>query len=103
MLAGSVVLSAGVADGLGVELADDRAAGPQLESELAGLRERRLAGTSAKADFLANVSHELRTPVTVAKGIAYVLRNPTVPEAEREQFLEQLRTSLDKLMGSSTS
>jgi signal transduction histidine kinase len=56
-------------------------------------------GTSAKADFLANVSHELRTPLTVAKGIAYVLRNPNVPEAERAEFLDQLQGSLDRLMG----
>ena len=56
-------------------------------------------GTSAKADFLSNISHELRTPVTVAKGIAYVLRNPSVPDEERAEFLEQLQGSLDKLMG----
>jgi signal transduction histidine kinase len=96
--AGAVVLSAGVAQTFGVEVATTVVRARQLESELAGLRENVSQGTSAKADFLANVSHELRTPVTVAKGIAYVLRNPTVPEAEREQFLEQLRTSLDKLM-----
>ncbi len=36
--------------------------------------------------------------MTVAKGIAYVLRNPSVPEGERTQFLEQLQASLDKLM-----
>ena len=56
-------------------------------------------GTTAKADFLSNISHELRTPVTVAKGIAYVLRNPAVGEDERAEFLTQLQGSLDKLMG----
>ena len=35
----------------------------------------------------------------MAKGIAYVLRNPSVPAEEREQFLAQLQSSLDKLMG----
>src|SRR6266542_5858831 len=54
--------------------------------------------TSAKADFLANVSHELRTPITVAKGIAYVLRNRWVSEEEREEFLDKLSDSLEKLM-----
>ncbi len=35
----------------------------------------------------------------MAKGIAYVLRNRDVPEPEREEFLQQLEASLDKLMG----
>ena len=56
-------------------------------------------GTSAKADFLSNISHELRTPVTVAKGIAYVLNNPSIGEDERTEFLGELQGSLDKLMG----
>ena len=47
--------------------------------------------TTAKADFLANVSHELRTPVTVAKGIAYVLKKRGIPEDEEQEFIAQLR------------
>src|SRR5947208_3965931 len=98
-LTGAVVLSPAVASGFGAEVG--RAVGEErrLRAELDDLTSSVSQGTSAKADFLANISHELRTPVTVAKGIAYVLRNPAVPEDEREQFLGQLQASLDKLMG----
>ncbi|HEX6331978.1 MAG TPA: hypothetical protein VF129_11935, partial [Actinomycetota bacterium] len=46
-----------------------------LEGALTEVSERLESLTTAKADFLANISHELRTPVTVAKRIAYVLKN----------------------------
>ncbi|GIU96847.1 MAG: hypothetical protein KatS3mg013_0650 [Actinomycetota bacterium] len=95
---GAVVLSPVAAAILGDELAQLTGHLREVEAELATLREDVSAGASAKADFLANISHELRTPVTVAKGIAYVLRNPAVPEDERQQFLDQLQASLDKLM-----
>ena len=71
----------------------------ELETTLAeSHRPARVELTTAKADFLANVSHELRTPVTVAKGIAYVLKNRGIPEDEQHEFLGQLEASLEKLM-----
>jgi signal transduction histidine kinase len=76
-----------------------RAEALAAREELTHVRASVSQGSSAKADFLANISHELRTPVTVAKGIAYVLRNPAVSEDERGEFLTQLQSSLDKLMG----
>jgi signal transduction histidine kinase len=96
---GGVVLSATVASRMATELTATIGRVRELEVEVDGVRRNVESGTSAKADFLANISHELRTPVTVAKGIAYVLRNPSVPESERDEFLAQLQTSLDKLMG----
>lgn len=96
---GSVTLSAPVSAILSGELLRTMADARTARDELDHVRESVSAGSSAKADFLANISHELRTPVTVAKGIAYVLRNPAVAEEERTEFLEQLQASLDKLMG----
>lgn len=89
--AGAAALVAGT---LG-EALDDR---ERLSIQLAEIEEATRQGTAAKAEFLSNISHELRTPVTVAKGIAYVLRNRQIPDDEWEEFIQQLQASLDKLM-----
>lgn len=96
---GSVVVTGSVARALGAAMRTSTDDARQLAEELDELRSSVAHGSSAKADFLSNISHELRTPVTVAKGIAYVLRNPQIAEAERGEFLDQLQGSLDKLMG----
>jgi two-component system sensor histidine kinase KdpD len=96
---GAIALSPRVADTLAASLGDSIASSERIGAELEELRHSVSQGTTAKADFLSNISHELRTPVTVAKGIAYVLRNPAVGEDERAEFLAQLQGSLDKLMG----
>jgi two-component system sensor histidine kinase KdpD len=96
---GAIALSPRVADRLAASLSDSIASSARIGAELEELRHSVSQGTTAKADFLSNISHELRTPVTVAKGIAYVLRNPAVGEDERAEFLTQLQGSLDKLMG----
>ncbi len=96
---GVVALSPRVAHSIGSALIESIGATERLGEELEDLRHSVAQGTSAKADFLSNISHELRTPVTVAKGIAYVLRNPSIDEDERTEFLGELQGSLDKLMG----
>ncbi|CAN5748985.1 hypothetical protein BH18ACT17_BH18ACT17_11280 [soil metagenome] len=97
--AGVVSLSLRLGRTLADALVESLGSTERLGRELDDLRRSVLQGTSAKADFLSNISHELRTPVTVAKGIAYVLRNPSVGDEERGVFLEELQGSLDKLIG----
>jgi signal transduction histidine kinase len=95
---GTLALSPRIARSLGGALVGAAGDVDRLTDELAEIRRSVSEGTLAKADFLSNISHELRTPVTVAKGIAYVLGNPSVGADERDDFLGQLQSSLDDLM-----
>ncbi len=95
---GSIALSPRVAAQLARQLEGESERTTDLESALENVAEQLDSLTTAKADFIANVSHELRTPVTIAKGIAYVLRNPDLDDEERAEFVEQLEASLEKLI-----
>jgi len=95
--AGTVALSPRIASRIAERLVAESHRRAELEATVTEVSLRLESLTAAKADFLANVSHELRTPVTIAKGIAYVLRNRGIPEEEQQGFLVQLEASLDKL------
>src|SRR5262245_12008502 len=95
--AGPVALSAGVAGELAGHLLEESAHVETLETTIAEVSQQLQSMTTAKADFIANISHELRTPVTVAKGIAYVLKNRGIPPDEEQEFIGQLEASLEKL------
>ncbi len=98
VLLGNVALSHRVALHVAERFLAETAQRRELETTLHQTAERLDQLTTAKAEFLANVSHELRTPVTVAKGIAYVLKHRGIPEEEQQEFLGQLESSLEKLM-----
>lgn len=95
--AGSIALSPRVAAQLAKQMVGDADRTADLEAALENVSEQLDELTTAKADFIANVSHELRTPVTIAKGIAYVLRNPDLTAEQRDEFVTQLEVSLEKL------
>ncbi|MGZ8605486.1 MAG: hybrid sensor histidine kinase/response regulator [Actinomycetota bacterium] len=98
VLDGNVAVSHRVSALVSSRLVSESTERRDLEVALGEVAERLEWLTTAKADFLANISHELRTPVTVAKGIAYVLKNRGIPEEERHEFLGQLEGALEKLM-----
>jgi signal transduction histidine kinase len=95
--AGPVALSPQIAGEVASRLLEETERVTMLETTIAEVTDQLQSMTTAKADFLANVSHELRTPVTVAKGIAYVLKKRGIPEDEEQEFIAQLETSLEKL------
>ena len=82
VLDGNVALSHRIGGQLADRLVDEATRRQELEATLTEVSSQLESLTTAKADFLANISHELRTPVTVAKGIAYVLKNRGLPESE---------------------
>jgi two-component system sensor histidine kinase VicK len=95
--AGPVALGPDVAGDLATRLLEEASRVERLETTIAEISDQLQSMTTAKADFLANVSHELRTPVTVAKGIAYVLKNRGIPKEEEDRFIGHLEASLEKL------
>jgi signal transduction histidine kinase len=97
VLEGNVTLSHRIGGQLAQRFVAEATQRRELEETLSEVSAQLETLTTAKADFLANISHELRTPVTVAKGIAYVLKNRGIPEEELDEFLAQLEGSLEKL------
>jgi signal transduction histidine kinase len=97
VLDGNVTLSHRIGGQLAERFVAEATQRRELEETLSEVSAQLETLTTAKADFLANISHELRTPVTVAKGIAYVLKNRGIPEEELDEFLGQLEGSLEKL------
>ncbi len=50
-----------------------------------------------RRDFVANVSHELKTPLTIIGGFAETLREPGLPEADRQRFLETIEANTRRM------
>jgi signal transduction histidine kinase len=63
---------------------------------LLDLTERRRL-EAVRRDFVANVSHELRTPLTVIGGFAETLVSDDVPQLQRVQFAEAIRSNADRM------
>ncbi|WP_407272517.1 sensor histidine kinase [Radiobacillus sp. PE A8.2] len=46
---------------------------------------------------ITNISHDLRTPLTSIKGFSALLTDPSISEAEREEFLAIIQKKIDHL------
>jgi signal transduction histidine kinase len=61
------------------------------------MRKRLAALERARREFIANASHELRTPIFALGGHIELLTDEDVDEADRREFLEEMRRQVERL------
>jgi PAS domain S-box-containing protein len=60
--------------------------------------QRAEAASRAKSEFVANMSHEIRTPMNAVLGVAYLLENTPLTQAQKE-YVGMIRSSGQMLLG----
>ena len=60
--------------------------------------QRAEAASRAKSEFVANMSHEIRTPMNAVLGVAYLLDNTLLSQAQKE-YVGMIRSSGQVLLG----
>lgn len=59
-------------------------------AELAAANARMQELDQARSEMLQNLNHEFRTPIAVILGAASCLREPSMPEVQRQRFVEMI-------------
>ena len=69
----------------------------QLQQEIT---DRKIAEESdrLKTSFLSNMSHEIRTPMNAIIAFSNFLKNPNLPQSEREEYLNYIQSSGETLL-----
>ncbi|HDJ33609.1 MAG TPA: hybrid sensor histidine kinase/response regulator [Bacteroidetes bacterium] len=80
-------------------LANDITARLEAENMLREAKEKAEASDRLKTAFLNNISHEVRTPLNGIVGFAGIMMNEDMPREEKEQALQVLQSSSDRLIG----
>lgn len=69
-----------------------------FEGELIEARNKAVESDKLKSAFLANMSHEIRTPMNGILGFLDLLQDASLPQCEKEQFMDIMRLSGDRLL-----
>ena len=81
-----------------VVIARDISERKQLEAGLVKARDAAVAENLAKSRFLTTMSHEIRTPMTAVMGLANLLTQADITDAERIEYASAIVDSGDRLM-----
>jgi PAS domain S-box-containing protein len=69
------------------------------EQELQVARQVAESANKAKSEFLANMSHEIRTPLGAVLGFADLLRDHSISESQRSEFINIIYRNGSELVG----
>ncbi len=83
---------------MAVRLGAQRGELERANTELVSEKERALAGSRAKSDFLANVSHEIRTPLGAMLGYAELVEERVTRDGEVSGWVSALRRNGEHLL-----
>jgi signal transduction histidine kinase len=70
----------------------------RIEQELKDAKERAEESDKLKTAFLSSMSHEIRTPMNHILGFIELLKDPTLSEKDKEEFMSIVRTSGNVLL-----
>ncbi|MCK9451653.1 MAG: PAS domain S-box protein [Bacteroidales bacterium] len=84
----------GWVEGVAADITDRKIA----EDQLIEAKNRAEESDRLKSAFLANVSHEIRTPMNGILGFTQLLQNKNLEQKDRQQYLEIIEKSGDRLL-----
>lgn len=70
----------------------------RIEQELKDAKERAEESDKLKTAFLSSMSHEIRTPMNHILGFIELLKDPSLSEKDKEEFMSIVRTSGNVLL-----
>lgn len=74
----------------------------RINIDLTIAKEKAEASDQLKTAFINNISHEIRTPLNGILGFGQIIMDPSLNDEEKNQYLEILQASSDRLMNTVT-